>query len=457
MFKKAILPIVLFGSFCLSGFSQSAEQAPPDVYSLQQVLEIGISNSYDLKKSRLDEEGANFQRKEIIGSGLPQLNAYGNYNNFLEVTPMGLPGGFLNPDSGPNDIDVVAFGVPQSMQAGAQLTQLLFSQSYLVGLKAARTSEEFYDLLTKMSKEDILYDLAMNYYGIVALELQRENIEANLAKIENLEKILRVQYENDLAKKVDYSRIRVNLVKLEVSRDDLETGIVQRKNYLKLLMGIPIDTPFEIEDMTFDLQEEEMLGTNLEADLQQRTDIQVLNKQDELYNLDIKNIQSGYYPTLVGFADVNYNTFSNDFSFLSESKRWYRGSLIGLKLEVPIFDGFQRKNKVAQAKVRRQQLEQDRNKANQAAEMEYQNAVKKLNNSIRSAKAQEENLELAEDVYKQTELLYTEGLSPLTDLLDAETALREARSAYYNQIVNVKTAEIDLYKSTGSISGLIQQ
>src|SRR5690606_4254423 len=115
MLRRAILSTVLLGSFYFSGFSQSVQQAPPDVYNLQQVLEIGINNSYELKKSHLDEEGANYQRKEIIGSGLPQIKAYGNYNNFLEVTPMGLPGGFLNPDSGPNDIDVVAFGVPQSI------------------------------------------------------------------------------------------------------------------------------------------------------------------------------------------------------------------------------------------------------------------------------------------------------------------------------------------------------
>lgn len=457
MFKQTVLALTLLGGFCLQGYAQRDPQDLPEVYGLQEVLEIGINNSYELKKAHLDEEAADFQRKEITGSGLPQLKAYGNYNNFLEVSPMGLPGGFLDPNSSPDDIEVVAFGVPQSMQAGAQLNQLLFSQSYLVGLKAARTSEEFYDLLTKMSKEDIMYDLAMNYYGIIALELQRENIAANLERIKELEKILKVQYENDLAKKVDYSRIKVNLVKLEVSRDDLETNITQRKNYLKLLMGIPVNAPFEVEEMSFDLKEAMTLDASIAVDLQNRTDIQVLNKQDELYHLDIKNIQSGYYPTLVGFADVNYNTFSNDFSFLSESKSWYRGSLIGLKLEVPIFDGFQRKNKVAQAKVRRQQLAQDINKANQAAEMEHQNAVMKLNNSLRSARAQEENLALAEEVYKQTEQLYTEGLSPLTDLLEAETALREARSAYYNQIVNVKTAEIDLYKATGDIAGFLVQ
>lgn len=452
--KILLLMTLLFIGFPV--FSQSLPERGDEGYSLKQVLTIGLENSYDLKKAKLDEQSAAYQRKEIIGSGLPQLKAYGNYNNFLNVTPMGIPGGVLNPETSPNDIDVIQFGVPQSLQAGAQLNQLLFSQSYLVGLKAARTSEEFYLLLTQMSEEDILYDLAMSYYNVVGLELQRENIAANRDRLLSLEKILKAQYENDLAKKVDYSRVKVNLTTLEASKDDLEIGIEQSKNYLKLLMGISMDTPIELQQQDFNLDWKDVLPGNLNGDLQNRVDIRVLRKQQELYGLDIKNIESGYYPTLVGFADINYNTFSNDFTFLNESKPWYRGALIGLKLEIPVFDGFQKKNKIAQGKVRTMQLEQDLMKASQAADMEHQNAVKKLTSSVRSAKAQEENLQLAEEVYAQTELLYKEGLSPLTDLLEAETALREARSAYNNQIINIKTAQIDLYKSTGDITAMAE-
>lgn len=456
MSKNSGLILICLLSINFSVFSQSSSIGDEDGYSLKEVLKIGLENSYDLKKSKLDERAAAFQRKEIIGTGLPQVNAYGNYNNFLNVTPMGLPGGFLNPESTPNDIDVVQFGVPQSLQAGVQLNQLIFSQSYLVGLKAAKTSEEFYLLLTQMSKEDILYDLAMNYYNIIGLELQRENIDANMDRLTNLEKILRAQVENDLAKKVDYNRVKVNLTTLEATKDDLEIGVDQSKNYLKLLMGIPMDTPLELEGEDFNLNLEQILPVHLVNDLQNRVDLQVLNKQQDLYGLDIQNIRSGYYPSLIGFADVNYNTFSNDFTFISESKPWYRGALIGLKLEIPVFDGFQRKNRVAQAKVRSLQLEQDIKKASQAAEMEHQNAVKKLTSSVRSAKAQEENLRLAEEVYAQTELLYKEGLSPLTDLLEAETALREAQTAYNNQMINVKTAQVDLFKSTGDISKMAE-
>lgn len=456
MSKNSSLLLVFLWSISFSVFSQNIPPREGEGYSLKEVLKIGLENSYDLKKSKLDENAAAYQRKEIIGTGLPQLKAYGNYNNFLNVTPMGLPGGFLNPESGPNDIDVVQFGVPQSLQAGFQLSQLIFSQSYLVGLKAARTSEEFYLLLTQMSEEDVLYDLAMNYYNIIGLELQRENLDANMDRLQNLEKILKAQYENDLAKRVDYNRVRVNLTTLEAGKDDLEIGIAQSKNYLKLLMGIPMTTALELQQQDFDLDLAGILPAHLSDDFQNRIDLQVLNKQQDLYGLDIQNIRSGYYPSLVGFADVNYNAFSNDFTFLSQSKPWYRGALIGLKLEIPIFDGFQKKNRVAQAKVRSMQLEQDMMKATEAAEMQHQNAVKKLTSSVKSARAQEENLRLAEEVYGQTELLYKEGLSPLTDLLEAETALREARTAYNNQIINVKTAQVDLYKSTGDISKMAE-
>ncbi|MBD3631287.1 TolC family protein [Cyclobacterium sp.] len=452
MLKKRSLLLLFLLSINFTAFSQNIRSGDGEAYSLKEVLKIGLENSYDIKKSRLDENAAAYQRKEIVGTGLPQLKAYGNYNNFLNVSPMGIPGGVLNPETNPNDIDVIQFGVPQSLQAGFQLNQLIFSQSYLVGLKAAKTSEEFYLLLTQMNKEDILYDLAMNYYNIIGLELQRENLDANMDRLLNLEKILKAQFENDLAKKVDYNRVKVNLTTLEASKDDLEIGISQSKNYLKLLMGVPMNTPLELQQQDFDFDLAGILPAHLYGNLQNRVDLQVLNKQQDLYGLDIKNIQAGYYPSLIGFADVNYNTFANEFNFLSQSKPWYRGALIGLKLEIPIFDGFQRKNRVAQAKVRSMQLEQDIMKANQAAEMEHQNGVKKLTSSVNSAKAQEENLRLAEEVYGQTELLYKEGLSPLTDLLEAETALREARTAYNNQIINVKTAQVDLYKSRGEIS-----
>ncbi|GGF22447.1 TolC family protein [Echinicola rosea] len=430
--------------------------ADGEVLTLQESIQLGLKHNTEIKKAQLDEDAADHQRKEITGTGLPQVDAYGDYNNFLDVYPQAIPGGVLDPNSDPSDINVIAFGVPQSVKAGVQVSQLIFSQSYLVGLKAAKTSEEFYQLMTRMTEEDIIYDVALNYYSVISTELQMDNLQANHDQLKRLEEIIRSQYENDLARKVDYNRVKVNLTTLETEMDNLEIAIEQRKNYLKLVMGIPVNTEIELAPYDFSDKSLPLQALQMDPDLGQRYDLKVLEKQQELNDLNVDNIKSGYYPTLSAFADVNYNAFSSEFDFLSTGHVWYRGALVGLKLSVPIFDGFQKKHKIAQARVEGQKIKYDQYMAEQNAEAEYLNAVKKLNNSIKSLKAQESNLELSEDVFKQTGQLYREGLSPLTDLLDAETSLRQARSSYYRQVINVKTAEADLYKSTGQIEKIIK-
>ena len=103
-----------------------------------------------------------------------------------------------------------------------------------------------------------------------------------------------------------------------------------------------------------------------------------------------------------------------------------------------------------------EKLKHDQYLAEQKAQADYLNAVKKINNSLKSLEAQQSNLVLSETVFDQTNQLYREGLSPLTDVLDSETALREARAAYFNQMINVKTAEADFYQSIGQIEKIAE-
>ena len=130
--------------------------------------------------------------------------------------------------------------------------------------------------------------------------------------------------------------------------------------------------------------------------------------------------------------------------------------MVGIQLNIPIFDGNQKKNKIAQARMQSEKLKHDQYLAEQNAQATYLNAAKKMNNSLKSLEAQQSNLVLSETVFDQTNQLYREGLSPLTDVLDSETALREARSAYFNQIINVKTAEAELYQSIGQIEKIAE-
>ena len=425
-----------------------------DTLTLKESIQIGLENNRTLKKAILDEEKAKYQRNEIRGAGLPQLSAYGQYNNFLDVYPQAVPGGLFGP-SGPNDIDVIALGVPQSLKAGFELNQLIFSNSYLIGLKAAKTGEEFYRILAEQSEEDVIHEISMNFLGVIQLELQRENLQANIDQLESLEKILQSQYENDLARKVDLNRVKVNLTSIKSELENLEIGIYQQEGYLKLLMGIPVDSEINLDQSVADMDQKVKDFQVQDFNIFDRKDIQVLGIQEKLYEYEYKNIKAGHQPQLVGFADFNKNAFSQDFDFLSQNKVWYQGFLIGLKLQIPIFDGMQTKYKAAQSKVNAQQLNLDRLQAEDAAELEYKNALNKYYNSLNTLASLDSNLDLANDVFEETTLLYKEGLSPLTDLLDSETTQREAQAKYNNQIIQVRIAQLEILNSTGKIKNLL--
>jgi outer membrane protein TolC len=454
MLKKCLTyAFFLLAPVLAMGQEITKEFSLPDILTLKESIKIGLENNRTLKKAILNEEKAKYQRNEIRGAGLPQLSAYGQYNNFLDVYPQAVPGGIFGGD--PNEIQVISLGVPQSLKAGFELNQLLFSNSYLIGLKAAKTGEEFYRILAQQSEEDVIYEISMNYLGVIQLELQKENLRANIDQLESLEKILQSQYDNDLARKVDLNRVKVNLTTIKSEQENLNIAIYQREGYLKLLMGIPINTVINLDQSVANVDQKVKKFQVRDFNILDRKNIQVLGVQEQLYKYEYKNIKAANQPQLVGFADFNKNAFSQDFDFLNQNRVWYQGFLIGVRLQIPIFDGMQTKYKAAQSKVNAQQLNLDRLQAEDAAELEYKNAINKYYNSLSTLESLDGNLDLADDVFKETTLLYKEGLSPLTDLLNAETTQREAQTNYTNQIIQVRIAQLEILNSSGKISTLL--
>ena len=454
MLKKCLVyAFFLLAPVLAMGQEITKEFSLPDILTLKESIKIGLENNRTLKKAILNEEKAKYQRNEIRGAGLPQLSAYGQYNNFLDVFPQAVPGGIFGGD--PNEIQVISLGVPQSLKAGFELNQLLFSNSYLIGLKAAKTGEEFYRILAQQSEEDVIYEISMNYLGVIQLELQKENLQANIDQLESLEKILQSQYDNDLARKVDLNRVKVNLTTIKSEQENLNIAIYQREGYLKLLMGIPINTVINLDQSVANVDQKVKKFQVRDFNILDRKNIQVLGVQEQLYKYEYKNIKAANQPQLVGFADFNKNAFSQDFDFLNQNRVWYQGFLIGVRLQIPIFDGMQTKYKAAQSKVNAQQLNLDRLQAEDAAELEYKNAINKYYNSLSTLESLDGNLDLADDVFKETTLLYKEGLSPLTDLLNAETTQREAQTNYTNQIIQVRIAQLEILNSSGKITTLL--
>ena len=82
-------------------------------------------------------------------------------------------------------------------------------------------------------------------------------------------------------------------------------------------------------------------------------------------------------------------------------------------------------------------------------------ALKSFETSYTSYLAQKDNVALANSVYDVTLQNYNEGVSPLTDLLQAEYSKIQSQSQLIESLLKVKQAEVALLKSKGEIKNLL--
>jgi outer membrane protein TolC len=140
-----------------------------------------------------------------------------------------------------------------------------------------------------------------------------------------------------------------------------------------------------------------------------------------------------------------------DANVFDASTRWFGMAAIGFKLDVPVFDGFRRQRKAAILRIEGQKLEADRNQLLRAKELEFRQARIQLQNALESVRAQQENVGLAREIVEKLTLQYKEGVASLTDLLNAQTALSEAETNYWQQVFSYKLAVLKLLKAAGKI------
>jgi outer membrane protein TolC len=134
---------------------------------------------------------------------------------------------------------------------------------------------------------------------------------------------------------------------------------------------------------------------------------------------------------------------------------WSDYSSIGLNLRIPIFTGFGTLARVRQADIDIRYLQEDIKDTQLSLDLDYRNAKAQIENNLVTIKNQKINMQLAEDILKNTKNNYLQGLASLTELLDAENASLEAQNNYTRAVLAYKIAEIALIKSKGELRNLL--
>lgn len=426
-----------------------AQQQGVKELTLEQSIQYALEHSQEVRKAAYDVQIGEQQIREARSQGLPQISAAGGVDYFPNLPTQILPGAIIG---SPGQDVPVKFGKDYNASGNVQFTQLLFNQSYFVGLKAAKTTQDLYRLRSEMAQEDLIYNIGTAYYQALQTKEQFDNIEANLERLAELERIMELQYKNDLVPKVDVNRIRVNTTNLKNELQNLTTAFEQQKNILKFFMNMPIGQEIALVNSGGALDHLMAEAVTVEQAAAQKTEFQLLNTQKQLTDYSIKNVKAGYYPTVSAYGQYGYQT-QRDELFSSEVP-WFKTSVVGLQVNIPIFDGFRKDAQVKQGQLEMQKIEEDIDLLQSNTAVELSNALAQLQNSQNTITVQQQNVDLAQEVYDTTNDRYKEGISPLTDLLDAEVNLRTAKTNLNNEKLKYKVAQLNYLKARGELQTL---
>lgn len=460
----------------------NAQSTTPTSFDLDACIKYALENTIEIKNAKVDEQIADSKVRETIGIGLPQIDGsvsvQHNKNLPRFFSTYAVAQGFAGEDEngdpilnipGANSTDIVAspnfFQLPSTGNASITINQLIFNNSYLVGLKASDTYQSLSRKTTEQTQIDVIEKVAKAYYAVLVSNERISLFDNNIARVDSLLRTTRALNQNGFAEAIDVDRIQVTLNNLKSERlkfinlQNLSLGL------LKFQMNYPMEQSINITGSLADLKVNPNLFEEYQEgwDYKNRIEYKILDTQKRLQELEIKNRFSQSTPSLVGFANLGYSTMSKEFTglFKTESDipstdfygpdKWYPVSSFGLSLNVPIFSGLQRSARLQQAKLSLQKIENSYSSLKQGIDLSIEQNTIVYKNSLETLKSQQENMELADRVAKVTKIKYEQGVGSNIEVTDAESSLREAQVNYYNSLFDAIVAKIDLEKAYGKI------
>jgi len=183
----------------------------------------------------------------------------------------------------------------------------------------------------------------------------------------------------------------------------------------------------------------------------QRADIRLSYQLIQQKEVELKSITAENKPQISTYARFNYQSQFNKTGDINNKDFWYKSSTVGIATTIPLFDGYRRRNKMNQAKTELTQLKYRQEQTKQLATTEQVRAWETFNNDNRQYQITKQNLVLAEKVFTSRKALYTEGVSSLIELLDAEKELSNSRNLYVQAMINVQTSLMNIHKSNGTL------
>ena len=329
-----------------------------------------------------------------------------------------------------------SFQQKNTLSAGITASQLIYSGSYNVALKASRLARQLANVQLTAKQAEVRNQVMDAYLPGLLITESLKTLDKNIENLEKLLKEVKATYKAGFVEQLDVDRLELSLANLQSERDniDRQQGLVL--NALKMVIGYPMDKGLELMDNINSLMipapNEDLVG---QIDFSKRAEYAVLNTVEQLNGLNVELQKATAYPTIAGFASFTENLQTDNF--FSKPVSSLPTGVVGFNAKINIWDSNIRKTKVERAKIALEQLKYQKSDFERAVTLQVLNARIAYTNAQRRLESQKKNEALAERIHTTTQTKYKNGIGSSLEITTAEQQLYQSQQ-------NVRQAQFDL-------------
>lgn len=450
----AMLVLALLVSV-LPSAAQDVRGQTKKVVTLEECVEMGLRTSKALHASEARVEASAARSKEVNASRLPSLKLSGGYTRLSDVPPfevhLPFPPGFPVPSTfvvSPNYFDnySVRLGLQQPLFTGFRLQ----SGAAMARLGAQAAVEDLAG-----DRTQVAFAVKNAYWNLFKAGEFKKVVDDNAAQVEAHLADVRNFFEQGLLTRNEVLKVEVQLSNVKLARLDAANSVEMAAVWLNNLIGAPLDDPIEPAVTTGELEAGARKMSEEWSDLDGLVD-KALGGRPELRAMDLRVkageagvtlAKSGWYPQVA--LTGNYYNLRPNPRLMPAKDKFYSTWDLGISVSLDLWNWNATLRQTQQAKAHLAQILDGLGQLKDAAAVEVRQNWLALKSAREKIGVAGDAVAQAEENLRITNERFKEGVALNSDVLDAETALLQAKTGHTQALVDHELAMARLAKAVG--------
>jgi outer membrane protein TolC len=416
-------------------------ELPPDGrIDLRTAIDLAVRHNLNVLLANERSEEARGAVREARARLLPNLSASIVQENVtVNLAAQGFTFAFLP------DIPSTRLGPFNRFDARARLVQSLFDLRSIRDYAAEKNEVRATELEAALARQQVAAGTALAYLDAVAAARAVESANENLRLADELLTLARDQRDAGIATGLDVSRAETRVaeerVRVARARSDADNAIIT----LARVAGIPLEATITlVEPLGFVPEALPPLDTVLAEAARSRYEVRIAEELQRVLRNRRRAAEAERYPSVDVAAD--YGLSGNTPTTNDLATRSY-----GIRVNVPIFNGGATEGRISAARAREREAELQLGDVRGQVEEDVRAAILDVQSAAAEVQAANDQFRFAEQELTMSRDRFAAGVTSNIEVVEAQTALANARQAQVDALARYTAARIGLAAARGLI------